>query len=217
MTLQDCYLCGQIKGQPDRDLIAQMLPGSKYVRRVMLESDAFAVIPSLGPLTDGHALLCPKLHVRSFATLSPDLYAEYDAMKRRLRQDLNELYSSTMLLFEHGMAAAGHRIPCSVDHAHLHFVPLHALAEAALVPSLPWRKFDGSIAALSSLVGGDEYLQVETSDGVCRIATKGTKGFESQFMRKMIAARARSKVGWNWRDLPNPDAAHATWQRFTLR
>jgi diadenosine tetraphosphate (Ap4A) HIT family hydrolase len=71
MTRPDCYFCGQIKGQPERDLIAQMLPESKYVRRVMLESDAFAAIPSLGPLTDGHALLCPKWHVRSFAALGP--------------------------------------------------------------------------------------------------------------------------------------------------
>lgn len=217
MTLRDCYFCGQIKGRPERDLIAQMLPGSKYVRRVMMESDAFAVIPSLGQLTDGHALLCPKWHVRSFAALGPDLHVEYDAMKRRLQQALKALYGDTVLLFEHGMAATGRRIPCSVDHAHLHFVPLPAEVAATLVPVLRWRRFDGSIAMLSSLAGGDEYLQLETADGICRIATQGAEGFESQLMRRVIAARAGSEGEWNWRDLPKPDAAHATWQHFRLR
>ena len=214
---QDCFFCGQINGQPDRDLIARMLPGSEYFRRVMLESDAFAVIPSLGPLTDGHALLCPKAHARSFASLRPDLQFEYDDMKRRLRQALTELYDRPVLLFEHGMAARGFRIPCTVDHAHLHFVPLPLLGKAHSLPSLAWRRFDGSIAALRTLAAGEEYLRIETSDGVCRMTTQGTNGFESQFMRKVIAARIGTDVGWNWRDMPNPAAAHATWEQFLSR
>jgi hypothetical protein len=133
-----------------------------------------------------------------------------------LREALKALYGGTVLLFEHGMAAAGCRIPCSVDHAHLHFVPVPSGVEASLVPALPWRKFDGSIAMLSILAGGDEYLQLETADGVCRIATQGAEGFESQLMRRVIAAEAGSEENWNWRELPKPDAAHATWRHFTL-
>jgi diadenosine tetraphosphate (Ap4A) HIT family hydrolase len=213
----ECHLCGQIEGQPDRDLIAALLPASKYVRRVMLESESFAVIPSLGPLTDGHTLLCTRTHVRSFAALTPDLQPELVSMKRRVRHELRALYGGSALVFEHGMAAAGDRIPCSIDHAHLHFVPLHASSSAALVPSLPWTVFDGSLSALSRRAGDLEYLQLETGDGVCVIATQGAPGFESQLMRKVIAARSGSRGSWNWRDRPNPQAAHTTWQRFALR
>src|SRR5262249_53890749 len=138
MTQQHCYFCGQIDGRPDRDLIAQLLPGEKYIRRVMLESSTFSVIPSLGPLTDGHVLLCAKNHVRSFAALNPELDAEYEMMKRKLKQVLKELYGGSTLVFEHGMASSGRRVPCTVDHAHMHFVPLVGISERSLIPSLPW-------------------------------------------------------------------------------
>jgi hypothetical protein len=63
----ECCLCSQIAGEEFNDLIARMLNGEPYVRRVMLESRSFAAIPSLGPLVSGHPLLCPRMHVRSFA------------------------------------------------------------------------------------------------------------------------------------------------------
>jgi len=214
VTQPDCCFCGQIRGVPDHDLIARMLPKSEYVRRVMIESETLAAIPSLGPLTDGHSLLCPKAHARSFAALDPAVQFEYDAIKRELTRMLTELHHCDVLLFEHGMAARGDRIPCSVEHAHQHFVPLHGLSEASLVPSLPWQRCSSSLAELRTLAGGREYLLLETPDGVCRIATLGADGFESQLMRKIIASRAGDPAAWNWREEPNPEAAHATWARF---
>jgi diadenosine tetraphosphate (Ap4A) HIT family hydrolase len=217
MIPEHCYFCGQINGRPDQDLIAQLLPAEKYVRRVMLETADFAVIPSLGPLTDGHALLCVKDHVRSFSALDPGLQDEYETIKRQLRQTQKELYGGEALVFEHGMSSHGHRVPCTVDHAHMHFVPLCGVKESEVIPALNWRKFDGSIAALNRLSGGREYLLVDTGDGVSRIATQGAEGFESQLMRKAIAAQNGRPRDWNWREEPAAAAAHAAWQRFSLR
>src|ERR1044072_5888314 len=56
----ECCLCSQVAGEKSNDLIARLLQGEPYVRRVMLESGSFAAIPSLGPLARGHTLLCPK-------------------------------------------------------------------------------------------------------------------------------------------------------------
>ena len=56
----ECCLCNQIAGEEANDLIARLLQGEPYVRRVMLESRSFAAIPSLGPLVSGHTLLCPN-------------------------------------------------------------------------------------------------------------------------------------------------------------
>lgn len=213
--MEDCYFCGQIEGRRERDLIAQMLPGEQYIRRVMMETSSFAVIPSLGPLTQGHALLCPKAHLRSVAALGEADWAEFRAAKQGLRQVLADLHGCPVLLFEHGMSAHGSRIPCTVDHAHLHFVPLHGVPNLASVPLVRWQVFDGSRAELLHLAGGDEYLFVETPDGVARIATQGRLGFESQLMRKVIAEYIGEAARWSWRERPDPAAAHASWMRFT--
>jgi len=55
-----CYLCGQIAGDPRSDLIAHFLPGIPYIRRVILDTSDFAVLPSLGPLTDGQLVPTKK-------------------------------------------------------------------------------------------------------------------------------------------------------------
>src|SRR3954464_12290217 len=119
MGATDCCICSQIEGQPDGDLVARLLPSQPYVRRVLLETDGFAAIPSLGPLTPGHSLLCPKSHTPSFASLDPRLEEELDHARVALSADLGDLYGGEVHVFEHGMSAATGRVLCTVEHAHL--------------------------------------------------------------------------------------------------
>lgn len=217
MSIAHCYFCGQIAGRSDRDLIAALLPDETYRRRVMLESENFAVIPSLGPLTPGHSLLCSKTHASSFAALPPALQAELSQIKLELRRRLRAIYGGVAVIFEHGMAGDAARIPCTVDHAHLHFVPVAVSLESELLRLQPWRMFDGSLAALARETHGEEYLLLESEDGISRVASQGAQGFESQFMRRAIAVLVGSAQAWNWRDTPNALATHAAWQRFVGR
>src|SRR5262249_2185605 len=151
-STQACCLCSQIAGDPRNDLIANLLADSPYVRRIMLEDAAFAVMPSLGPLAPGHSLLCPKTHTRSFAALDRRHHEACATMKAALRARLTERYGGEVHVFEHGMARAGGRVVCTVDHAHMHFVPLPRGLDAGL--SDQWIPFDGSFEALRELSGG---------------------------------------------------------------
>jgi ATP adenylyltransferase len=212
----ECCLCSQVAGEEFNDLIAVMLPGEPYVRRVMLESGSFAAIPSLGPLTSGHALLCPKMHVRSFAQLEPSLHDEYQAVKKKLWRALSYRYDTAVHLFEHGMAATGDRIICTTDHAHMHFVPLPCTCEVNGIQQLPWTEFDGSLRKLTELSQGREYILYEPPDGVCRLLIAGERSFESQYMRKLLAQALGRGENWNWRDNPDPRSADEAWRRFAL-
>ena len=174
VTTHECCLCSQIEGRVDGDLIARLLPDKPYARRVMLETTSFAVIPSLGPLVAGHSLLCPKRHVRSFGALDSRLSAELEGIKAELRRGLREMVSSEITVFEHGMATTGDRIVCTVDHAHLHFVPLPASLGAGLMPPGQWVEFDGSQAALRQLSGGREYVAYEAPTGRSRLFSRPT-------------------------------------------
>jgi ATP adenylyltransferase len=216
-TVRECCLCSQIEGQAENDLIARMLPDQPYVRRVMLESASFAVIPSLGPLVSGHSLLCPKTHFQSFTSVAGELHAEFDEIKAKLRTALGEIYGTGVYVFEHGMAATGDRILCSVDHAHIHFLPLPPSFNEEVDDDKRWIEYDGSLPALQHLTNGREYILYEKPDGVCRVLTGDDGPFESQYMRKAIYSRLERATHWNWREAPAPLAADETWRRFTRR
>lgn len=188
-----------------------MLPGSPYARRIMMESASFAVIPSLGPLVRGHSLICPREHLRSFAGLGWHGQAEFREIKARLSERLGQLYGGELTFFEHGMAADGGRILCTVEHAHLHVLPL---TSSFSLDEEGWIEFDGTLESLKQLSGGREYLCYESSDGVSRILTEPDREIGSQYMRRVIARGLVNAVHWNWREEPNPDAADANWREF---
>src|SRR5687767_7682147 len=118
-----CCLCSQIAGSAEHDLISRALKERTYVRRVPIESEHFAVIPSVGPLAPGHSLLCPIQHVKSIAQIPADAETEFRAIKELLQDLLQRAFGAPVHCFEHGSSPANSRVLCTVDHAHLHFVP----------------------------------------------------------------------------------------------
>lgn len=216
MNAHACCLCSQIAGDPDRDMIAALLPGRPYARRVLDESEAFAVVPSLGALVPGHVLVCPRRHLRSFAALPAALQDELDALVARVGRRLAALHGAPHLhAFEHGMAAAGDRIVCTVDHAHLHLLPLARPVEPVLEGE--WQPFDGRLATLAAQVaaaGGGEYLWLATPGRPSRLqcAAPGA-AVPSQALRRAFAA-ALGQPQWDWRTTPDAAAADASWRRY---
>jgi diadenosine tetraphosphate (Ap4A) HIT family hydrolase len=210
-----CCLCSQIRGDETNDLIARLLPGEPYVRRVLLETASFAVLPSLGPLVAGHVLLCPKAHIRSFAQLPVDTYAEYAQVKARLRHFLAAAFHAGVQLFEHGASSAGKRRVCTVDHAHMHFVPLPPSLGPVDLGGEEWAWCDGSPQSLAGLSAGSEYIFYEAADGVSRLLVAREREVESQYMRKVLATSLGKGGAWNWREAPDARAADQTWRRWS--
>jgi diadenosine tetraphosphate (Ap4A) HIT family hydrolase len=212
-----CCLCSQIEGREENDLIARMLPDEPYLRRIMLESASFAVMPSLGPLAPGHSLLCPKAHVTSFARLDYGLHAEYEAIKETLKARLVARYGREVAVFEHGMDASGDRVLCSVDHAHMHFVPLPASLDVCAserARAAEWEPVDGGLATIRRLSAGGEYVYYEAPGGPSWLLASRQRRLESQYMRRVLAAELGRTESWNWREAPDARAAHETWRCF---
>jgi ATP adenylyltransferase len=214
VNVADCHLCGQIAGDPRRDLIAQLLPDAPYVRRVVAESDAFAVIPSLGALADGHVLLCPRRHIRRLADTPRDTHAEYAELRRQIVGALTQVYGGAIHVFEHGMACAPGSALCTVDHAHLHLVPLPEHVPALALRAGDWRAFDGRLETLAAVTAGGAYLMYEPPGGTPLVAVDPGSRFESQYMRRLIAD-AIGAAEWNWRTTPAAASTHRTWLQCT--
>jgi len=67
-------------------------------------------------------------------------------------------------MFEHGCDSLGLRVPCTVDHAHLHLVPTAADIVVDLPADRHWICAEGGIGAIAPIAGDGEYLYYEAPD-----------------------------------------------------
>lgn len=211
-----CCLCSQIRGDQENDLISRLMPGTAYCRRISLECDHFAVVPSLGPLVPGHALICPKPHVKSFAELDQRLTGAYRDFKALVLERVGAVFGATVHCFEHGSARGGSRVVCTVDHAHLHVVPTNVEVFSLLASDRRWNATSGDPLELRTIVGDDEYLYYEDPCGSALVACAAGRPFDSQYLRKLFAEALGQADRWNWREAPLPEEADKTFRALAV-
>jgi ATP adenylyltransferase len=208
-----CHLCAQLAGERSGDLLQELLGTREYVRRVVLESAEFAVIPSLGALVEGHVLVLPKAHVRSFAQLGTSA-GETESFLERARLAVESAYSPPQI-FEHGTGARSPQPACSVEHAHIHLVPCEVDLFARLADRFSWSRVGGE-AELAELVGDGEYLRIGVEGGW--MVARGGEGFPSQLLRReLLGALAGPERDWNWRTSPRPELVASTFRALRGR
>lgn len=216
-VVPDCCLCSQIAGNPDGDLISRLSHDETYVRRIPIESANFAVVPSLGPVVPGHSLIVPKAHFKSFSdVLRGTNYAggaELQALRRSLSGVLSTLYQAPVHQFEHGSPAGNPKVLCTVDHAHLHFLPTSVNIQPRLSEDSRWAPCPGGLERLASSTSGKEYMFYESPTGNTWFAVS-VEGFESQYLRRLFAEETGMSANWNWRENPQPASVNETFRKL---
>ena len=115
-------------------------------------------------------------------------------------------------MFEHGSATDSGHVLCTVEHAHLHLLPLPISTELDLGPG--WLAFDGSLKSLRELCDGDEYVLYRAPDGQAFVMLSRHRTVASQHMRRAVATALGHADRWNWREMPNAAAADRAWRRY---
>jgi ATP adenylyltransferase len=168
----------------------------------LLESNNFAVLPSLGSLVEGWVLILPKQHCLSLGAVPAHLLPELEQVKARTAAMLQDIYGS-VCAFEHGPANNSRPAGCGVDHAHLHLVPLQFDLAQSSIPYLPegcrWSKATGRDCREAHNSNLD-YLYVEQPLGEGLIVAHPEIG--SQIFRKAIANHLDRPAEFNWREFP---------------
>ena len=121
-----CPLCDAVQGVPVE------CEGTN-VNAIMLRTSQFILIPALGPLVPGHALVVSKTHSFGLACLPPKVRRDYSSLAIRLRKYCSERNDS-LLEAEHG--GIGDRGPC-IQHTHVHLLPRLGMQIDALSDRLP--------------------------------------------------------------------------------
>ncbi len=208
MTAELCFFCEQIAGSSEHNLLYDALRHPWAVRPVLHENEGAAAMPSIGALTPGHLLISPKQHLRSFAAAPSEQRTALEHLAEATARELHRATGLAVHGFEHGSAACGERIACSVEHAHRHLIPYGDTIVPGLWDTAHWRRL-GRSEALADVTGGREYLSYHAPDGRTWTATSD-EGFPSQILRRVFASALGDAHDWDWRSHPRVETIIAT-------
>jgi diadenosine tetraphosphate (Ap4A) HIT family hydrolase len=190
-----CDFCDEFSGGLENSFTARY--GSDLTSRIILRTENFSVLPSLGQIVEGYLLIVPAKHYTALADLPMQLVQELSELSGRVRRALVGTYGPA-LLFEHGVRA-GQSGGCGIDHAHLHAVPFAYTREP--VEELKQRhtfKFIGGISEINDAVSpSSSYLYYEDLSG--QPCAFDVDFMPSQYVRKVLAESMGIDL-WDWRE-----------------
>lgn len=170
--------------------------------RIIMETENWYVIPTLGCFTVGYVLLVCKKHYLCMATLSEELFLEMLALKDKIEQYLYRQLGYSCLTFEHGTTNLNESGANSVDHVHIHLVPFTQVIWPNISRDYNLNEYK-TIASYESLFLSwktklpNTYLLFQDVDKTIYYLSD-FKGIPSQFFRKCLA----SYIGisqWDWK------------------
>lgn len=201
-----CPFCIELEdGNPT--IFSEMV-GDRLLSRVLYQDNDFVVMPPVGQFIEGGLLLLSRQHFPSFAWLPLEKFVRLEALLSIIRRELQVLWGTAPIVFEHGPAADRTKGVCCVDHAHFNIFP----ARADIHPHLEYRmnmELD-SVAQLTRLRSAEfGYLLVQENDG-CMRAYDGHL-VPTQLIRRIITQQLGLAERWHWKDYPGVDELVATY------
>ncbi len=155
---------------------------------VLMESDDYFAIASIGGFIEGWTLLCAKRHVLN---LSRDYRtAAFREFADQVANAVTSCYGRPVI-FEHGVNHSGSLTGCGTDHGHMHMVPF---AEEFSKLAMAFDEERNWVATRSQdireVVGDNEYLMMANSVDELSSSTyvSFVKQPTSQFFRRVLAS-----------------------------
>jgi diadenosine tetraphosphate (Ap4A) HIT family hydrolase len=191
--VSDCDFCDEFVGET-RNAFAKRY-GDDLSDRVLIGTDRFRVVPSLGQIVEGHLLIVPMMHCRALADMPSEDINRLKDFCEQVRSTLRDVYGECVF-FEHGIRSEGSG-GCGIDHAHMHAVPVTADGVLAALT----HEFGGSsIQSLSDIKNtlgtNSSYLFFENASAQRYVFP--VKNLPSQYMRRLVA-ESIGKSDWDWR------------------
>ena len=124
IIIRKCCFCKEYDDYYNSDFYNYL--GKKYSinTRVLYSTKNWYAIPSLGCLTTGHILLVSKDHYLCAASIPKKLRNELLLIKDIIDKILFHKTGKECICFEHGTTSEIFTGANSVDHVHLHIIPV---------------------------------------------------------------------------------------------
>lgn len=183
-----CLFCKENRFSINKKL---NLPGEDSI---IWEDDQIYVAPDLFPICIGHLLISSKFHYNSFANAPTITICSVKRTIDFLKTNIFRGYPFT--IFEHG-AVEKHTAGASIDHAHMHVVPISFDLQAEIEKS-PLIKCNAEPCAINDLfklgVQNHPYIFCQGRNQTSVIFRVGE--LPSQFLRKLIANKLGCEYNW---------------------
>ena len=182
-----------------------------YRDRVILSDGFWYFIPTAGAFTKGYTLLVSKAHRPSLYHCSEGEISDAEKFTDCIGSLFSSAYSCRSFMFEHGIVDQSRAAPTSVNHAHLHFLPLKS--DYLKLPSILKEQYGLVSVRLDGLGGLQQMIRQK---GIMTYLLYGydkdyylvdisSITLPSQFLRKIIYEMEypqRDDGGWNWKTHP---------------
>lgn len=192
-TQSSCEICDEM----NHDFVSPAwisIGGEVADSRCVGETTNFFAIVSLGPISPGHLIVCPKCHCKNMFSVDSNQENELSGFVQLLSTRLIEKFErKSVFVFEHGASECSKLHPCTVGHAHWHLVPSDACIGSLRVSGFQWRT-----ATRPEFVESHEYLMLRESRSVETWFGYSTNSIPSQVLRKRFAL-LEGHEEWDWR------------------
>lgn len=192
-----CEFCVEFSGSKDTTF-RRLYPNFDGGRVVRARGEVM-VLPSISPITFGHVMIVPSIHVSSFADLTDSVLADAEFLLDETERSLEPL--GKCFVYEHAVRVPGHSA-CGIDHAHLHVVPIPAGAHIPTFGEQVAKKLFDVLRDPHTLEF-TAYLVSKNANDVHLVATQDTPitdtRLSSQFVRRVFSQALVDPSIADWR------------------
>lgn len=198
----ECCFCKEYADPSQSQFFAEIGKQIGCVSRILVETDNWYVVPTMGSLTVGYVLLVCKQHYLSLANIDRKLYLEMLNLKTSIESVLFRQLGLHCLTFEHGTSNPSIKGANSVDHVHVHVLPFKRPIWQDVASVMPNTNFE-VVNNYEELYTGwqnkppDTYLLFQDVDQKIYYISDASN-MPSQMFRKCLAPHLGMDC-WDWR------------------
>jgi diadenosine tetraphosphate (Ap4A) HIT family hydrolase len=188
----ECELCCEISGHESR--FTKLYLGH-IQSRILLETDNFLVVPSLGQIGDAHMMIMSRHHETATANINDENRRELLKLLEKLRAWFRLAFGNKYIIFENGDPLGCGQMGCSIGHLHVHVLGSHRLPDdlRGLFVDFGGQSQQAGFH-ISGVAGPYSYVEFPTGD-----ALMIDRRLPSQTLRKTIAG-VIGLPRWDWRE-----------------
>ena len=214
----NCPFCSEYTNPVESQFYVEIGKHTGYKSRILLETDNWYVIPTMGSLTVGYVLLVTKQHFLSLANLNSEMYFEMLDLKRAVEEILFKRLGMRCIAFEHGTVNTFNKGANSVDHVHIHILPFTHPIWPNIISDIPETDFE-SVDSYEKLYARwqndlpNSYLLFQDLNQRIYYISDASK-MPSQLFRKCLAPHLGA-AHWDWRSEAYSDNIIQTIELFS--
>jgi len=141
-------------------------------------------------------MIISRKHIHSMAYISNNEMNELLNLIKLLREIISKKFNTQPILFEHGSAiGCFNKSANSVDHAHLHIIPIHMKKEIEIIRDSRANRIP-NFQTITSFKDEPYFLYVNND---CQHYLSHDFELPRQYMRKWIAREVNRPQEWDWR------------------